>query len=280
MRKRKSFDLIDREKAFVPTNGNEKKLLARQKRRKKPRFREGHFFGCWRAISNQLGASLRPSNTISANLTLSSLASVAQKSMEALQRRAPSAMRNSTSTTSTTLRHAHRRGRTPRAPRRGSASLRARAAVEGGDKEASPGLSQLASKVTALALAAAMALSSPFEVFASTLTPPPPTPSTSSSASSTSSTPPRSLVVITSTIDYERVARARSAMEKRKKREEAESVALLSDRGATSAGDPSSTSRRRQQDASSELPSPDEADALLQFDREAYTDDAWEAMKT
>ena len=171
-------------------------------------------------------------------------------------------------------------GRTPRAPRRGSASLRARAAVEGGDKEASPGLSQLASKVTALALAAAMALSSPFEVFASTLTPPPPTPSTSSSASSTSSTPPRSLVVITSTIDYERVARARSAMEKRKKREEAESVALLSDRGATSAGDPSSTSRRRQQDASSELPSPDEADALLQFDRDAYTDDAWEAMKT
>jgi len=69
-------------------------------------------------------------------------------------------------------------------------------------------------------------------------------------------------------------------MEKRKKREEAESVALLSDRGATPAGDPSSTSRRRQQDASSELPSPDEADALLQFDREAYTDDAWEAMKT
>ena len=85
---------------------------------------------------------------------------------------------------------------------------------------------------------------------------------------------PRSLVV-TSTIDYERVARARSAMEKRKKSEEEGNISE-----ATSTVSTSSTSQRRRDNNASELPSPDEADALLQFDREAYTDDAWEAMKT
>ena len=63
-------------------------------------------------------------------------------------------------------------------------------------------------------------------------------------------------------------------MEKRKKKEETESG--LSQATST---DLTSTSQRRRDNAS-ELPSPDEADALLQFDREAYTDDAWEAMKT
>ena len=192
--------------------------------------------------------------------------------MEALQRRAVRiSMRNSTSTSvATLLRHAHRRGQTPR---RGSVALSARAAIDKEDnRETSPGWSQLASKATALALAAAMSLSSPVEVSASTLTPPP----SSTSTSSSTSLLPRSLVV-TNTIDYERVARARSAMEKRKKKE-TESDLLEK----TSTADPTSTSTStsRRRDISSELPSPDEADALLQFDRDAYTDDAWEAMKT
>lgn len=207
--------------------------------------------------------------------------------MKALQRHAPSALRrdlassSSSPTSSTTTKH--RLGQTPlRAPRRGSIALPARAAAEG-NKDPDPGWEQLASKATALALAAAMSMSPVAEVFASTtttLTPPPTSTSTSTSAATTTNGLPRSLVV-TSTIDYERVARARSAMEKRKKRQE-EGESGVSQAAATSTGSSTSTTtqQRRRDNNASELPSPDEADALLQFDRDAYTDDAWEAMKT
>lgn len=95
----------------------------------------------------------------------------------------------------------------------------------------------------------------------------------------------RRSLVVTSQIDYERVARARSAVEKRmKKSESASSQEALSETSTSTAGTATATvttsKRRQRDDHSSELPSPDEADAMLQFDREAYTDDAWEAMKT
>jgi len=179
----------------------------------------------------------------------------------------------------TTLRSRRRQRQCASAPFPRSNSLVARALRESGsDNETAShpwlgAVKTLSSRATALSLAALFAASS-----ASAL------PSTTSA---TTLTPPRqqqeqqleekkkskfSSLVISGQIDYDRVARARSAVEKRKKRETTEEAVGSSPSMAKAA--------KRSGSSPSELPSPDEADALLQFDRDAYTDDAWEAMKT
>lgn len=154
----------------------------------------------------------------------------------------------------------------------------------------------LASRATALALAGMIAASSSLAAAAS---------STATSTTTTTLTQQQqqqqleekkkptktfSSLVISGQIDYDRVARARSAVEKRKKREKMEMMGATESAASSSATTPAptpatstttkATKRAGGSASSSELPSPDEADALLQFDRDAYTDDAWEAMKT
>lgn len=196
--------------------------------------------------------------------------------MEALQRRATNA--NATLTTLLLLRHRRRRspGQMPHARRPRSVALPVRAVpAEGYEKGVEvPCWLNLASKVTALALAVAISAS---PVVALAL--PTSCSSSSTSSSTTTATLPRSLVV-TSQIDYERVARARSAVEKRMERNESNKNHEALSETSTSTVTTTTSKQQQRDDYSSELPSPDEADALLQFDREAYTDDAWEAMKT